>query len=464
MYKFYAIDNLFPVVFTFIVSILFFVFTISMAIQTIKDRTPVIRYFLIYIFDVVLCIVSTYVLLSTSLGIFFQITDYVVPYKEGNYQVVSGEVTNYKKYLDNPRAYVTFTVDDVEFEYNPSMALYIGINRPNCINAGDEVVIKYVVADDIESDNEGKINVMMEIENKNASNNFWIHERGLSNMKKSLPIVLLLLIMGSIATVSIINYNKKILDGDLMLYYDAWGADSSCYYNFETNSVNPVEIEGYDWAYEYIPMDEGYVCVAGYDGDNPEKSIEKSYIIINTANVKEKIELGDYVPYDLFYCDEFVLYSEISDTAEGFGRDFDVYKYDFTAKKTFKIQEHVYDVILVGNEIVYAKDGFVYNAHNEKLCSGERLFKYDDSSFVADNKILYDLKTSQEKPFKNRMVFIGTVGDYQVFVNSKDYFTYTDCIPYSLKDVRLAKLKYYLVKDDKNYHIKNLDEEILYIP
>lgn len=162
MYKFYYLDNIFSVLLSITIFTVFFYFSVSMLINLIKERTEIKQSFIEYLISIILIIVSSIVLFSSLLGIVFQITDYVIPYKNGDYKIVSGEITDLTK--EEHRGPVSFSVDGVDFEFYPKSILYFGIKNPNYVEDNDNVVIKYVVGDDIIGGSDTKINVIMEIE------------------------------------------------------------------------------------------------------------------------------------------------------------------------------------------------------------------------------------------------------------------------------------------------------------
>lgn len=162
MYKFYYLGNIISVLLSITIFIAFFYFSVSMLIKLIKERTKIKQGFIEYSISIILITVSSILLFSSLYGIAFQITDYVVPYKNGYYEIVSGKIADLTKEED--RGPVSFSVDGVDFEFYPKSILYIGIKNPSYVEETDNVVIKYVVADDIIGGSDTKINVIMEIE------------------------------------------------------------------------------------------------------------------------------------------------------------------------------------------------------------------------------------------------------------------------------------------------------------
>lgn len=162
MYKFYYLGNIFSILLSITIFIAFFYFSVSMLINLIKERAEIKQGFIEYLISIILIIVSSILLFSSLYGIAFQITDYVVPYKNGDYKIVSGEITDLTK--EENRGPVSFSVDGTDFEFNPKSILYLGIKNPNYVEYNDNVVIKYVTANDIIVDSGEEINVIMEIE------------------------------------------------------------------------------------------------------------------------------------------------------------------------------------------------------------------------------------------------------------------------------------------------------------
>lgn len=162
MYKFYYLGNIFSVLLSITIFIAFFYFSVSMLIKLIKERTKIKQGFIEYSISIILITVSSILLFSSIYGIAFQITDYVVPYKKGDYEIVSGKIETLD--IEKEQRYVNFSVDGVEFEFNPKSVLYLGIKNPSYLEENNNVVIKYVVADDILGGSDTKINVVMEIE------------------------------------------------------------------------------------------------------------------------------------------------------------------------------------------------------------------------------------------------------------------------------------------------------------
>lgn len=162
MYKFYYLGNIISVLLSITIFIAFFYFSVSMLIKLIKERTKIKQGFIEYSISIILIIVSSILLFSSLYGIAFQITDYVVPYKNGDYEIVSGKIVDLTK--EEHRGPVSFSVDGVDFEFYPESILYLGVKNPSYVEENDNVVIKYVVADDIIGGSDTKINVIMEIE------------------------------------------------------------------------------------------------------------------------------------------------------------------------------------------------------------------------------------------------------------------------------------------------------------
>lgn len=106
--------------------------------------------FNLILFGAAFCIVGLYSSVMCSLAIVSSYKDIVVPYCNGNYLVVEGQVDNLETspFLGNGND--TFTVNDVEFEIGNSkpgyqkQAAYGGKITEN----GQKVKIKYIHSDD----------------------------------------------------------------------------------------------------------------------------------------------------------------------------------------------------------------------------------------------------------------------------------------------------------------------------
>ncbi|MGN1421315.1 MAG: hypothetical protein ACI4XC_07365 [Eubacterium sp.] len=164
MYKFYSIGNIFSSVLSITIFIAFFSFSVTMLINLVKERARVKQNIIEYSVTTLFIIISSILLFTAIQGIAFQIIDYVVPYKNGDYKIVSGEVVDLVK--EEKQRYVSFSVDGVDFEFYPKNILHLGIKNPDYLEDNDNVVIKYVIGDDILGGSDTKINVVMEIEIK----------------------------------------------------------------------------------------------------------------------------------------------------------------------------------------------------------------------------------------------------------------------------------------------------------
>lgn len=162
MYKFSSITNILPVILILCAYIAFFIFSISLLISLIKERASLSKNIIEYAVSLLLSTVGFILISTAAYGIFFQVTDYIVPYENGDYKIVSGEITDLTK--EENRGPVSFSVDGTDFEFNPKSILYLGIKNPNYVEYNDNVVIKYVTANDIIVDSGEEINVIMEIE------------------------------------------------------------------------------------------------------------------------------------------------------------------------------------------------------------------------------------------------------------------------------------------------------------
>ncbi len=156
-----SLKNIIPIAVVCSFIMLFLIMSIKHLISVIKEQ-PSKEKTLKCLFSVCLLIISSYLFVISSQIVAEQIKDYVIPYKNDNYSVVSGRINKLKK--DGTNGNVSFFVNDIEFDYYPVELLYLGVNKSSIINENDIVEIKYISVDQYEAVHIKPRNAIMEIE------------------------------------------------------------------------------------------------------------------------------------------------------------------------------------------------------------------------------------------------------------------------------------------------------------
>lgn len=133
-------------------------------IKMIKEKAPFKKNIIEYSIVTLISCITGFLIISSCLGLFVEYKEYIEPYKNGEYKTVSGVVEIIEK--DEHNRYVDFVVNNEYFEIHPNVVLNVGIKKTKYILDKQNVVIKYVTADDIIGGSDEKINVIMEIEYK----------------------------------------------------------------------------------------------------------------------------------------------------------------------------------------------------------------------------------------------------------------------------------------------------------
>lgn len=161
-YGVFSLKNILPIAVVCFLILLFLIISIRNFVAILKEHPSMEKKVLKCLFSVCLLIISSYLFVISSQIVAEQIKDYVIPYKNDNYSVVSGRINKLKK--DGTNGNVSFFVNDIEFDYYPVELLYLGVNKSSIINENDIVEIKYIAVDQYEAVHIKPRNAIMEIE------------------------------------------------------------------------------------------------------------------------------------------------------------------------------------------------------------------------------------------------------------------------------------------------------------
>ena len=158
-YSALSLKNEFSTILVLIAILAFFLISLKGIVILIREHRPFknnkIEFLLVTLFS----IISTYLILSAITTINSQVEQLIIPYRKGNYQVVTGVVENF-----SDSGVVKFNVDNVDFEFAPYEVTYLGLKSKNCVKEHDFVTVKYIEKNE---NNLGIIayrNVIMELE------------------------------------------------------------------------------------------------------------------------------------------------------------------------------------------------------------------------------------------------------------------------------------------------------------
>lgn len=163
IYKAISFGNLISPILLILALIAFEIFSLRGIYVIIKERMSLKQNVINYLITALFNVVSLYLITTVSLSMFLQVENCIVPYHNGNYLVVSGEVQDYKD--TGKGKTIEYTVDNVHFEYAPTTVPYLGINSSKCVKEHDVVQIKYITLEHESDENTETNNVIMEIEN-----------------------------------------------------------------------------------------------------------------------------------------------------------------------------------------------------------------------------------------------------------------------------------------------------------
>lgn len=204
-------------------------------------------------------------------------------------------------------------------------------------------------------------------------------------MRKKIVITasLILVFLFCIIGVFMLQSTKKVTVPRMgLLYYDDSECDNTLYYDFSTEKVREVQVDGCENITNYRPLPNGFYCLSSVVSGNGGE--DQTYFVYDIGCGVKRIRLPNVYAPNLQF-DGKTVYYIAENYIESTGLQHVLYALNIETGQAIELAKDVTSIFLCANRLLYLQNGavFMYDGETlQKLVYTQYFVKQDENSFL----------------------------------------------------------------------------------